>query len=80
MASRTAPRALRSSIGRLMNSTATPVRRQSFSTALAATTVRSTRKASRSIAVTPLLQQSRSVKTVDFAGTKETVYGMLLHD
>lgn len=69
MASRTTPRALKASIGRLSTPT---IRRQSLSTAFTVTrTARTPRPAL-------ICQQTRTIKTVDFAGTKETVYGALL--
>ena len=80
MAARAAPRALRSSTNRLLASNATPaVRRQAFSTAVKATTANAARNVLRPAAMAPVMQQTRSMKTMDFAGTKEVVYGMLFY-
>ena len=68
MSSRTASRALRSSIKQL----ATPaVQRRTFVSAVNA----ATRTAPKAAATLPF-QQRRGIKTIDFAGTKETVFGM----
>jgi ketol-acid reductoisomerase len=69
MASRSASRALRSSIKQL----ATPVvQRRTFVAASNAV-----KRAAPKVAVTVPFQQRRGVKTIDFAGVKEDVYGML---
>jgi ketol-acid reductoisomerase len=53
-----------------------PLQKRTFTSALA---VRPAVAAvnGRSAAQSPVQQQSRGVKTIDFAGTKEKVYGML---
>lgn len=70
MASRRAPQALRSSLSQLSKATIAPGAR--FTPALLA---RAAPTASRA-AVAASLQQTRGLKTIDFAGTKETVYGL----
>ena len=68
MACRGASRAFRSSL----KSLATPVaQRRTFIAA-----VNAAKCAAPRAAVTVPFQQRRGVKTIDFAGTKETVYGM----
>lgn len=69
MASRRAPQALRSSLSQLSRSAVAPGAR--FTPALLA---RAAPTASRA-AVAGSVQQTRGMKTIDFAGTKETVYG-----
>jgi ketol-acid reductoisomerase len=69
MASRSFSRALRSPLGRQLASPA--VQRRTF--VAAAGLVRATAVAARTAA--PAKQQTRGVKTIDFAGSKEEVYG-----
>lgn len=69
MASRPVTRALRQSARQL----ATPAQKRTFVSALSA----GAKKAAPRAAVTSQFQQTRGVKTIDFAGTKETVYGRL---
>ncbi|KAH7135373.1 6-phosphogluconate dehydrogenase [Dendryphion nanum] len=69
MASRPASRALRQSIRQLA---APAVQRRTFVSALSA--ARAGAKAAPKAAVTSQFQQTRGIKTIDFAGTKETVY------
>lgn len=70
MASRNATRALQSSLKRLASPTA---QRRTFVAALNAP--RAGAIVRPRAAVSLPLQQTRGVKTIDFAGTKETVYG-----
>ena len=71
MASRSATRALRSSLKQL----ATPIaHRRTFIAAMNA--ARPGAVAGPRAAVSLPLQHARGVKTIDFAGTKETVYGV----
>ena len=73
MASRTASRALRQTARQL----ATPaVQRRTLVTGLNA--ARASAVAVPKVAA-PVFSQTRGVKTIDFAGTKEKVYGMLAH-
>lgn len=68
MASRTFTRALRSNVARQI---AAPVQKRAISTAFAA--------ARATVAVAPRIPaaiQKRGIKTIDFAGVKEDVYGM----
>jgi hypothetical protein len=67
MASRTASRALRQTARQFA---ATPAQKRTFVSALRAGVT-----AAPKAAVTTQFQQTRGVKTIDFAGTKETVYG-----
>ena len=70
MASRPAARALRQSIRQL----APAVQRRTFVSAV-------NNSARATVAAAPRAvfhQQSRGVKTIDFAGTKETVYGVFI--
>jgi ketol-acid reductoisomerase len=71
MAARRAPQALRSSLSQLAKSSA--VNGARFAPLLAG---RAVLPAVQRAAVAGPLQQSRGMKTIDFAGTKETVYGM----
>ena len=72
MAARGANRALRNSIKQL---TAAPVvQRRTFVAAVGA--ARAGIAAAPKAAVSTPFQQTRGVKTIDFAGTKETVFGM----
>jgi hypothetical protein len=72
MASRTASRALRSSIQQLAKPA---VQRRSF--VAAASAVRAGANAAPKAAMSAgVQQQKRGMKTIDFAGVKETVYGM----
>jgi hypothetical protein len=68
MASRPVTRALRQTARQLA---ATPAQKRTFVSALSA----GAKKAAPRAAVTSQFQQTRGVKTIDFAGTKETVYG-----
>lgn len=68
MASRPVTRALRQSARQLA---ATPAQKRTFVSALSA----GAKKAVPRAAATSQFQQTRGVKTIDFAGTKETVYG-----
>jgi ketol-acid reductoisomerase len=68
MASRPVTRALRQSARQLA---AAPAQKRTFVSALSA----GAKKAAPRAAVTGQFQQTRGVKTIDFAGTKETVYG-----
>lgn len=70
MASRTASRALRASVAQLAKPV---VQRRTF--VAAASAVRAGATAAPRAAVSASLQQVRGVKTIDFAGTKEDVYG-----
>jgi ketol-acid reductoisomerase len=67
MASRPAARALRQTARQLA---ATPAQKRTFVTAL-----RAGLTAAPKPTVTSHFQQTRGKKTIDFAGTKETVYG-----
>jgi len=71
MASRGATRALRSSLRRLTGPTA---QRRTFVAAVNATKAGAIARPRAALSVS--FQQTRGVKTIDFAGTKETVYGM----
>jgi ketol-acid reductoisomerase len=73
MASRRAPQALRSSLAQLSKSPIANGAR--FTPALLARA--SAPSVSRSAVALPL-QQTRGMKTIDFAGTKEVVYGLCL--
>lgn len=73
MASRTASRALRASARQLA---APSVQRRTFVSALNAASKGVVAAAPRA-AVLPK-QQTRGIKTIDFAGVKEDVYGSLL--
>lgn len=75
MASRTASRALRASAKQLA---APAVQRRTFVSALNAATKGAAAAAPRA-AVTLPKQQVRGVKTIDFAGVKEDVYGICMH-
>lgn len=68
MASRQAPRALRNA-ARQLAATA-PAQKRSFVSA-----VNAAKRAAPKAAVSAQFQQTRGLKTVDFAGHKETVYG-----
>lgn len=70
MASRSFSKALRSPLGRQLASPA--VQRRGFVAAMGA--LRTTALAGPRTAA-PAAQQVRGVKTMDFAGSKETVYG-----
>lgn len=72
MASRTASRALRASIAQLAKPA---VQRRSF--VAAASAVRAGASAAPRAAVGAGMQQQRGMKTIDFAGTKEVVYGRI---
>jgi len=74
MASRSFTKALRSPLARQLASPAT--QRRTFVAAAGA--VRASAVKARP-ALAGAAQQSRGVKTIDFAGTKEDVYGMLAH-
>merc|ERR1712137_362488 len=67
MASRPVSRALRQTARQLA---ATPAQKRTFVSALNA----GAKKAAPRAAVTSQFQQTRGIKTIDFAGTKETVY------
>jgi ketol-acid reductoisomerase len=67
MASRPVTRALRQTARQLV---AAPAQKRTFVSAL-----RAGATAAPKVAVTPSFQQRRGVKTIDFAGTKEVVYG-----
>jgi ketol-acid reductoisomerase len=69
MASRPAARALRQSVRQLASPA---VQRRTFVSAVGA--ARAGIAAAPKAAVTSQFQQTRGVKTIDFAGTKETVY------
>ena len=72
MAARGASRALRNSVKQL---TAAPVvQRRTFIAAVGA--ARAGIAAAPKVAVSTPFQQIRGVKTIDFAGTKETVFGI----
>lgn len=70
MASRPAARALRQTARQLA---AAPAQKRTFVSA-----VRAGVTAAPKPAVTSRFQQTRGVKTIDFAGTKETVYGTFI--
>lgn len=73
MASKSIPKVLRSSGARQLTSN---TQRRTFVSALNA--VRATSAAAAKPAfVAPVVQQKRGMKTIDFAGHKEVVYGML---
>ena len=72
MASRPVTRALRQTARQLAS---TPAQKRTFVSALSA----GAKKAAPRAAVTSQFQQTRGVKTIDFAGTKETVYGEFDH-
>lgn len=72
MASRSFVRALRTPLGRQLTSPA--VQRRTFVSALGG--VRVGVAAAAKSAVAGPAQQIRGVKTIDFAGSKETVYGL----
>jgi ketol-acid reductoisomerase len=71
MASRPAARALRQSARQLA---AAPAQKRTFVSAINA--ARSGVTAAPKAVVSTKFQQTRGIKTIDFAGTKETVYGM----
>lgn len=71
MTSRPAARAARHAARQLATPT---VQRRTFVSALNA--ARAGVTAAPKAAVTSQFQQTRGVKTIDFAGTKETVYGL----
>jgi ketol-acid reductoisomerase len=68
MASRQASRALRQTARQLA---AAPAQKRTFVSAINA----ASRTAAPKAAVSAQFQQTRGIKTVDFAGTKETVFG-----
>lgn len=72
-AARALPKALRGSAVRGFSSRASAVSRRTFVSAAAARPA--VAAASRSAFAAPAAQQTRGIKTIDFAGTKETVYG-----
>jgi ketol-acid reductoisomerase len=72
MASRRAPQALRSSLSQLAKSTAQTGAR--FTPLIAS---RAALPAVSRAATALPIQQTRGLKTVDFAGVKEDVYGMI---
>ena len=67
MASRQAPRALRNAARQLA---AAPAQKRTFVSAINAAS-----RAAPKAAVSAQFQQTRGIKTIDFAGTKETVFG-----
>jgi ketol-acid reductoisomerase len=67
MASRQAPRALRNAARQLV---ASPAQKRTFVSAINAAS-----RAAPRAAVSSQFQQTRGIKTIDFAGTKETVFG-----
>lgn len=68
-----AARPLARAVARHVSQSASAVSRRSF---IAAASSRPTLvAASRAAIASPVTQQIRGVKTIDFAGTKETVYG-----
>jgi ketol-acid reductoisomerase len=71
MASRSFSKALRSPLARQLASPA--VQRRTF--VAAAGLVRASAVAARAVTAAPAQQQVRGVKTIDFAGSKEEVYG-----
>jgi len=73
MASKHTSRALRSSVKQL---TAPIVQRRTF--IAASNAVRAGAAAAPKAAATTPFQQTRGIKTIDFAGTKETVFGELM--
>jgi ketol-acid reductoisomerase len=79
MASRTASKALRSSASRQLTAQAPASARRSFVTAVNGSGRRATALAASRLggygAVAAPIQQARGVKTIDFAGVKEKVYG-----
>jgi ketol-acid reductoisomerase len=76
MASRSFSKALRSPLARQLASPA--VQRRTF--VAAAGLVRASAVAASRVAAAPAQQQVRGVKTIDFAGSKEEVYGGLRPD
>lgn len=72
MASKSTSKALRSSIPKQFSSA--PTQRRGFVTALNAARPVAAQAPKPAFAARP--QQWRGLKTIDFAGTKETVYGM----
>jgi ketol-acid reductoisomerase len=72
MASRRAPQALRSSLSQLAKNSASTGARFTPLLASRAALPAVARTAASSVSV----QQTRGLKTIDFAGTKEDVYGM----
>lgn len=72
MASRTATKALRSSAVKQL--TTSNAQRRTFVSALNAARTASV-TSTKSAFVAPSTQQKRGLKTIDFAGTKETVFG-----
>lgn len=74
MASRSFSRVFRSSVTRQL----VPVTQQR-TLVLASKYARTVLAATEKLPVTVSSQQSRGIKTIDFAGTKETVYGMTGH-
>lgn len=73
MASKNATRALRASLRQLK---APQVQQRTFITAVQGSKQQGVRAAQRA-ATSAIVHQSRGKKTVDFAGDKEVVYGML---
>jgi ketol-acid reductoisomerase len=73
MASRSFSKALRSPMARQLTSS-TAAQQRTF--VAARTLVRATAQVSKAATASPVQQQIRGVKTVDFAGHKEDVYGM----
>ncbi|KMU87022.1 ketol-acid reductoisomerase [Coccidioides immitis H538.4] len=71
MASRPAARALRSSFSRNLAASASKASRRTF---ISATNARPALAAKAAPIAAPFAQQARGIKTIDFAGTKETVY------
>lgn len=74
MASRGFSKALRAPVARRFSVSAVP--RRSFVSGVAARPTVST--AARAAVAAPVTQQTRGLKTIDFAGTKETVYGAFI--
>lgn len=70
MSSRSFSKALRSPLARQL---AAPAQRRSF--VAAAGLVRASAVAAKTVAASPAQQQVRGVKTIDFAGSKEQVWG-----
>lgn len=78
MAARPISRALRSPLSRNLSTTASSVSRRSFISAASAAARPCLVAAPRAAVSTPVSQQIRGVKTIDFAGSKEEVYGVFL--
>lgn len=72
MASKSFARTLRA-VSKQTNA-AKPVQKRTFSSALAVRPIAGANAKTNSFAASQ--QQSRGLKTIDFAGTKETVFGM----